>query len=194
MSVEAKRARKQARHDRKVSRREAMKTAGAAAVGLLASLFIPRMVHAEPIRPRFSQHPTWDRLLEHAGAKTYPRLDEPFGPAKDGRLLLRKWVHGLALRPNEPQRALLLTGPDVAGKVVFHHAMALLHPGPCYLLLFLAGRETPGSLDANAVRVVGTLGMVRDSIGRSPACRESDSTGCQPLIAGEFLARRPARR
>ena len=124
--VERKRARADARHARRVSRRSLLKGAGAAAVGIAASLFFPRMVHAIP-KPL--PHPTWDLLLDHVGANRYPTTNGPedwFGPTPDTGL--RHWVHGLVLHPTRPQRALLLTGPEASGKMLFHDAMGLLLP------------------------------------------------------------------
>lgn len=40
---------------------------------------------------------------------------------------LHDWVFGL-LQPESPQSALLLTGPECAGKTTFHQAMGLLLP------------------------------------------------------------------
>jgi len=109
------------------TRRALLKRAGSAALATSAALVIPRMVHANPT-PKATAHPTWDELLDHVGARTYPLLGEPFGPAKDGRHRLREWVGGLVLHPARPQRALLLTGPEASGKTMFHDAMGLLLP------------------------------------------------------------------
>jgi len=118
-----KQERKRARHARRVSRRKLLRRAGVAAI----SIFIPRMVHSEVVKP--TMHPTWDSLLDHVGARRYPTAsDSPiewFGQTNGG---LRTWVHDLVLRPHEPQPTLLLTGPTASGKSMFHEAMGLLLP------------------------------------------------------------------
>ena len=117
--TQRRRARGDARHVRRVqtrlSRRSLLKGAGAAA----ASLFFPRMVHA--VLPRPLPHPTWDMLLDHIGANGFGSECEP-------TIELREWVHGLVLQPCQPQRALLLSGPEAAGKAIFYDAMGLLVP------------------------------------------------------------------
>jgi len=113
----AKQMRKQARHERRVSRRALLKGADAAVAAVTASLFIPRMVHSEVVK--IAPCPTWDRLLNH--------ISRPTGlHTSDRRPELDRWVHGLTTRPHEPQPALLLIGPECSGKRTFHHAMGLL--------------------------------------------------------------------
>jgi len=104
---------------KKVSRRALLKGAGAAVAAVTASLFIPRMVHSEVVK--IGPTPTWDRLLNHISRQTGLRTS-------DRRPELDRWVHGLVMRPHEPQPALLLTGPQCSGKRMFHHAMGLLLP------------------------------------------------------------------
>ena len=108
------------------TRRALLKRAGTVALVTSAALAVPRWVHAEPTMPRVTLHPTWDTLLDCVGAKTYPRLGES-GPARDGRDLLKEWVHGLVLQPHEPQSALLLTGRANDTRP-FPQAMGLLLP------------------------------------------------------------------
>ena len=120
-----KQERRRARHARRVSRRALLKQAGTAVAAVTASLFIPRMVHAGPSR---KPHPTWDLLLDRVGAKRYPTLGDPPAISSTADGGLRGWVHGLVLRPDKPQRALLLTGPAASGKTTFHQAMGLLLP------------------------------------------------------------------
>lgn len=114
---------KKASSNRKVSRRALLKGAGAAVAAVTASLFIPgvpRMVHSEVVR--VAPCPTWDRLLNHISRQTTGLQ------ASDRRPELDRWVHGLVMRPHEPQPALLLLGPQCSGKRTFHHAMGSLLP------------------------------------------------------------------
>jgi hypothetical protein len=118
-TIMAKR-KKKTKSTKQVSRRALLKGAGAAVAAITASLFIPRMVHSEVLKT--ATHPTWDRLLGHIGRQTVG-LHAP-----DRTPELNRWVHGLVMRPTEPQPALLLIGPENSGKRTFHHAMGLLLP------------------------------------------------------------------
>jgi hypothetical protein len=116
----AKQMRKQARHERRVSRRALLRGAGAAVAAVTASLFLPRMVHSAVSKP--VDHPTWDRLLDHISQSA-----NVWNP-QNRRPELHRWIHGLILRPKEEQEPLLLIGPDCSGKTTFHEAMGLLLP------------------------------------------------------------------
>jgi hypothetical protein len=105
---------------KKINRRTLLKGAGAAVATITAGLFIPRMVHSEVLKT--ANHPTWDRLLGRIGRQTVGLH------ASDRTPELNRWIHGMAMRPQEPQPALILTGPDCSGKTTFHRALGLLLP------------------------------------------------------------------
>jgi len=117
--------RRKARHARRLSRRDMLKGAITAA---FTGLLIPRMVHSETVT--IGTHATWDKLLNHVGRQTLGLN------TVDRRPELNHWVHGLALRPHEPQPALILTGPQCAGKTTFHEALGLLLPSPSDRLVY----------------------------------------------------------
>ncbi len=105
-----KQERRKARHQRRVSRRALLKSAGAAVAALAASIIPFGMVHQET--SKLGNHPTWDHLLNHYGRR--PELD--------------RWINGLVAQPSKPQPALLLVGSQCSGKSTFHEAMSLLLP------------------------------------------------------------------
>lgn len=80
---------------------------------LSSGLVVPKLVHAHS-----TTHPTWDALLAEVGK--HPATNTAGPPA------LKTWIRDLAMKPNQPQPALLLTGPGE--KDVFHEAMRLLLP------------------------------------------------------------------
>lgn len=104
------------RHDRQVKNRLSRRALLKSGVALAASLMVPVPIRANVpavVEPN-TIAPAWTKLLEHVGGDQHPAL--------------RAWVRDLAVRPNKPQRPLLLTGADHGAKLVFHDAMRMLLP------------------------------------------------------------------
>ncbi len=133
------------------------------------------MVHA--VLPKPLPHPTWDMLLDHIGAYGSGSECEPTTE-------LREWVHGLVLRPCQPQRALLLSGPEATGKAIFYDAMGLLLPkgGVVQLpgdgrielktLLPRGRRVREVCLDDAWLAVLNDVPMLCEQLSKRPCCRD----------------------